>query len=67
MVSVHSSKILTKTPLLKLHLVLPTDRSYYMISRVSNGYTKVFDVNFVLSIKQVYLRSSTNFSPETGP
>lgn len=38
-----------------------------MILKVSSGYTNIFGLNFLLSIKQAHLQSSTNFNPESGP
>ena len=45
----------------------PTDKSYYMISRLSSVYTNVFGLSIMLSIKQVHFETSPNFSPEILP
>ena len=61
----HSSYQMVLTSF-KVKIGSPTDRSYYRISRVSNGYANMFGLNFVLSIKQVHLQSAINVSPEIG-
>lgn len=38
--------------------------SYLTILKVSNGYTSMFGLNFVLYMKQVYFQSATNSKVE---